>query len=128
MVDFAIYIGAAVLVFAFVKEVFFEKGKGWKVVEPAKSGGSFSIYYKDKHIANIRGKNKASVLLAAIQGKDTTSSLEMPAKKAVVKKAVVKTVKPVVKPVVKKVSVAKKAVAKKTPVVKKAVAKRAVKK
>ena len=120
MVDFAIYIMAAVLVFAFVKEVFMAKGKGWRVVAPGKSGGSFSIYYKDKHIANIRGKNKANVIMAAIQGKDITSNLEMPAKKVVVKKAV--------KPVVKKVSVAKKAVAKKAPVVKKAVAKKAVKK
>ena len=67
-------------------------GVEWKMVEPMKKGGSFSIYYKDKHIANIRGKMKAMVLIHAIKGVDLTDRLDMEVVKKVVKKKVVKKV------------------------------------
>ena len=113
------YLLIALLLVATYVHFFGVKGKGWKIVDPAKKGGSFSLYFMDKHIANVRGKTKATVLLSAIQGKNITSSLEMPVKE------VVKTVKPVAKKVATKkvvVKTAKKVVANK-PVAKKVVAK-----
>ena len=108
------YILVAVLSFALIYDVFIMKsGKGWRVVNPGKKGGSFSLYFMDKHIANVRGKTKAMVLLSAIQGKNMTKDLDMTpvaVVKPMVKKAVVKAVS---KPVVKKVA-AKKVVAKTT--------------
>ena len=119
-----IYLLIALLLVATYVHFFGVKGKGWKIVTPAKKGGSFSLYFMDKHIANVRGKTKADVLLSAIQGKDITSSLEMPTK---IDMSVTKSV--MVKPVAKKVATkkvvvktAKKVVAKK-PVAKKVVAK-----
>ena len=97
-----------------------KKVAGWKIVDPTKKGGSFSLYFLNKHIANIRGKTKAMVVLAAMQGKDMTKELDM-------KKPV--AVKPVAKKVVAK-KVAKKVVAKKVTtkvVAKKAVAKKVAK-
>ena len=79
-------------------------GKGWKIIDPAKKGGSFSLFFKDKHIANVRGKTKAMVLESAINGKNMTKDLDMPVKA---------TVKPVAKKVATKKVVAKKPVAKK---------------
>ena len=113
------YLLIALLLVATYVHFFGVKGKGWEIVDPAKKGGSFSLYFMDKHIANVRGKTKATVLLSAIQGKNITSSLEMPVKE------VVKTVKPVAKKVATKkvvVKTAKKVVANK-PVAKKVVAK-----
>lgn len=47
----------------------------WNMQAPTKRGGSYSIYYGEKHIANVRGKIKAHVLIDALHGKDTTSDL-----------------------------------------------------
>jgi hypothetical protein len=47
----------------------------WNLQAPTKRGGSYSIYYGEKHIANVRGKTKAYVLIDALHGKDTTSDL-----------------------------------------------------
>jgi len=42
---------------------------------PTKRGGSYSIYYGEKHIANVRGKTKAYVLIDALHGTDSTDDL-----------------------------------------------------
>mgnify|MGYP006093434627 FL=1 len=47
----------------------------WNLQAPTKRGGSYSIYFGDKHIANVRGKTKALVLIDALQGKDSTDTL-----------------------------------------------------
>tara|TARA_B110000285_G_scaffold81016_1_gene93505 strand:- start:549 stop:752 length:204 start_codon:yes stop_codon:yes gene_type:complete len=47
----------------------------WNLQAPSKRGGSYSIYFGEKHIANVRGKIKANVLIDALQGKDTTNDL-----------------------------------------------------
>ena len=57
-----------------------KRDKGWRMEEPAKKGGSYSIYFKDKHITSVRGKMKALVLINAIQGVDISDKLEMPPK------------------------------------------------
>ena len=119
------YIIIAALTVALVYDIFFLKavvGKGWKVVDPSKKGGSFSLYFMDKHIANVRGKTKAMVLLSAIQGKNMTKDLDM---------TTVAIVKPVAKKVATKKIVTKKVVAKKAPakvMAKKVVAKKVAKK
>ena len=115
------YILVTAMTIALVYDVFFlkaGKGKGWKVVDPSKKGGSFSLYFMDKHIANVRGKTKAMVLLSAIQGKDMTKNLDM-------------TPVATVKPMAKKPVVAKKVMTKKAPakaMAKKVVAKKVAKK
>ena len=72
-------------------------GMDWKMTEPSKKGGSYSIYYMDKHIANVRGKMKALVLIHAIKGIDITDKLDMEVPMKKVKKVVKKMVKKVVK-------------------------------
>lgn len=47
----------------------------WNLQDPSKRGGSYSIYFGEKHIANVRGKTKAFVLIDAIKGKDSTGKL-----------------------------------------------------
>ena len=49
----------------------------WTLTAPAKKGGTFSLYFMDKHIANVRGKTKAEVLVAAVNGTDMTDQLDM---------------------------------------------------
>ena len=120
------YILVAALTVALVYDVFFlkaGKGKGWKVVDPSKKGGSFSLYFMDKHIANVRGKTKATVLLNAIQGKDMTKDLDMTIVKPMSVTKTVMTKKAPVKVVAKKV-VAKKVATVKAPA--KAMAKKVV--
>lgn len=57
----------------YVKRIF---GKNlWNIEPPAKSGGNFSIYYGEKHVANVRGKIKAKALIDALHGKDSTDAL-----------------------------------------------------
>ena len=115
-----IYLLIALLLLATYVHFFGVKGKGWKIVDPSKKGGSFSLYFMDKHIANVRGKTKAMVLLSAIQGKDMTKDLDM---------TTVAIVKPVAKKVATKKIVTKKVVAKKVATVKapaKAMAKKVV--
>lgn len=51
--------------------------EGWSLSDPAKKGGSYSIYFEDKHIANVRGKAKATVLFDALKGVDSTEELNM---------------------------------------------------
>ena len=66
-------------------KTFFSSGrivKGWRMEDPAKKGGSYSIYFKEKHITSVRGKMKALVLINAIQGVDISDKLEMPNKTA----------------------------------------------
>ena len=112
------YILVAVLSVALIYDIFFmksSKNKGWKVVDPTKKGGSFSLYFMDKHIANVRGKTKAMVLLNAIQGKDMTKDLDMTS---------VVVVKPVAKKVATKKIVTKKVATVKAPA--KAMAKKVV--
>ena len=130
-----IYILIALLLVAFYIHMRGSKAKGWKVVDPSKKGGSFSLYFMDKHIANVRGKTKAMVLLNAIEGKDMTKDLDMTTvkpmsvtKPVITKKAPVKAV--VKKVVAKKVATVKapaKAMAKKV-VAKKVAAKKVIKK
>ena len=72
-------------------------GMDWKMTEPGKKGGSYSIYYMDKHIANVRGKMKALVLIHAIKGIDITDKLDMEVPMKKVKKVVKKMVKKKVK-------------------------------
>jgi len=57
--------------------IFKEQGKDWSLKDPSKKGGSYSIYYKDKHITSVRGKNKANVLINAIKGVDMSHKLDM---------------------------------------------------
>ena len=47
----------------------------WRLRNPSKRGGSYSIYFGEKHIANVRGKTKALVLMDALRGIDTTGDL-----------------------------------------------------
>ncbi len=47
----------------------------WNLVVPTKRGGSYSIYFGEKHIANVRGKTKALVLAHALAGIDITDKL-----------------------------------------------------
>lgn len=47
----------------------------WRLQNPSKRGGSYSIYFGEKHIANVRGKTKALVLMDALRGIDTTGDL-----------------------------------------------------
>ena len=108
MIGICVLIALLILIGVFCVYICRFKNKGWKVVDPTKKGGSFSLYFMDKHIANVRGKTKAMVLLNAIQGKDMTKDLDMTS---------VAAVKPVTKKVsTKKVAakvMAKKVVAKK---------------
>lgn len=49
----------------------------WSLVEPKKRGGSYAIYFEDKHVASVRGKTKALVLIHIIKGTDITNKLYM---------------------------------------------------
>jgi len=53
----------------------FRKENLWNLQAPNKRGGSYSIYYGEKHIANVRGKTKAYVLIDALHGVDSTENL-----------------------------------------------------
>ena len=118
------YIIVLALTVALVYDIFYlrrVKGNGWKIVDPSKKGGSFSLYFMDKHIANVRGKTKATVLLSAIRGTDMTKDLDMTSV----------AVKPVAKKVATKKVVTKKVATKKAPakvMAKKVVAKKVAKK
>ena len=114
---FSVLLVAAIIVEHKNKVKMQKMGVDWKLVDPTKKGGSYSIYFMDKHIANVRGKMKALVLIHAIKGMDITDKLDMKlsktdtkvmkkvmAKKKVVKKAVKKVVKKA-KPMAKKKAV-----------------------
>lgn len=58
-----------------LKKIFGSNKSQWNLQSPAKRGGSYSIYFGEKHIANVRGKTKAFVLIDALHGKDSTDNL-----------------------------------------------------
>lgn len=47
----------------------YQNSNKWELREPIKKKGSFPLYYKDRHMANIRGKEKAKLIIKQIGGK-----------------------------------------------------------
>jgi len=47
------------------------KSDKWELREPIKKKGSFPLYYEDRHMANIRGKEKAKMIIKQIGGKSS---------------------------------------------------------
>jgi hypothetical protein len=48
-----------------------KESRKWELKDPVKKKGSFPLYYEDRHMANIRGKEKAKLIINKIGGKSS---------------------------------------------------------